>query len=161
MLKYSSWAFYCTSFCVSSCFHCWDTHIWNLSMWSLISNPITFVWRPAVLYYWNILRLKFHACKNSASSVHKHVTVFTIAEMEARAWDRHLVWNTGFGIGIVLSNARSPHCPDSLRYSPAMTVINSRNQFRPGKSTKIGGSAVFMEGFLDSALLCEITRHRT
>ncbi len=26
-LKYSSWASYCTLFCVSSCFHCWDMHI--------------------------------------------------------------------------------------------------------------------------------------
>ncbi len=29
-VKYSSWAYYCTLFCVCSCFHCWDMHIWKL-----------------------------------------------------------------------------------------------------------------------------------
>ncbi len=34
--KYSSWASYCTLFCVSSCFHCWDMRIWNLRFVLLI-----------------------------------------------------------------------------------------------------------------------------
>ncbi len=29
-LKYSSWASYCSLFCVCSCFHCWDMCIWKL-----------------------------------------------------------------------------------------------------------------------------------
>ncbi len=35
-LKYSSWASYCSLFCVCSCFHCWDTHIWKLRFVLLI-----------------------------------------------------------------------------------------------------------------------------
>ncbi len=36
VLTYTSWASYCTLFCVSKCFHCWDIRIWKLRFVLLI-----------------------------------------------------------------------------------------------------------------------------